>query len=435
MPDPFSDPIQNPNFVNQSYATPQQIAQQRAYANSLLGKVDTPVIGGAWTQGAANMLNAYLGAKQMSGANKEEQAATRTATQDLLEAAQSDDRAQMAKALTNPNIHPATAVAFSHLMQPGPPISIGPDSYSYPSAPTFGGGVTGKAPISGGQPQRLGVPPSGIMSPPPQQGQPVAPATPPANVPPQVNQQPLPPADVPIVRQSAQFTGQGNPQDIGPKSEDRFPDLPPLDLKQPPNKIMDTMAERKAISEAWTAKQRAKQAQVGQQEATTEGMKGASNPTPEEITSVGKSVLSDLENESPTAPLTGTAGHIASQIPSSPASDFQKKLQQLKNLAVIDYSIKLKDVNPGGRLIPILDKYEKSLGFDVSNNKELAINVKRFIDKYNSGETPGKSAPTTTTTAAPAQGGKGGIITPANAASPGGTVKVLRTIPKENYAR
>jgi len=197
MADPFSDPTQNPNFVNPAYASPQQFAQQRAYANALLAN-QPPVPGtrGGWTQGIANMVNALVGGHLARQADIQEQAANRAQMQALAGAFGKPNNLSGIIGSLGPMATPAQGLVAGEALRPGGPASTnisGPENVSYSgTAPTgsiyerqFNGGPINGAgnslPPTMNLPQ-IGptpLPPPGMNSEPPQvNNQPTIPATP-----------------------------------------------------------------------------------------------------------------------------------------------------------------------------------------------------------------------------------------------------------------
>ena len=139
---------QQPNFTNPAYASPEQLAQQRAYADALMkrsgGDVTRP------TGALANMIDALSGILNRNNANQIQQQAAQGNAADVtslasqLQGGQRPDPQTMGRLYANPMASPEARAFVDKLMTPQPVTS----AFGQPGFQSPSGGVQA-APIQG----------------------------------------------------------------------------------------------------------------------------------------------------------------------------------------------------------------------------------------------------------------------------------------------
>lgn len=383
----MADPLtESPTFVNPRYASPQQIAARRKYAEELMmGKGQQPVR--HWAQGLSNIANALMGGYTERKASAEEQASNLEFGRQLLQATSSKDPAQIMALMSNPRAQPLQALLIGKLLEWGPEQGV-----------TLPSGVALRKPV---EPyfNREAAP----------MGTPVGSTAPITPTPVQTTNEPPPPSSVGDIIPGSR-TVTGSPDEAFNRLGQQYgvPNLGELNRAG-----IQQAGELEAVKTAAGLK--------GAQTQTAAAQESVSTPIRQRIPEEIKSIKQQLEQETFYNPLTGKAGHVRAQIPGTPAFNLNMKLETVKDLTAQLYADQLRATNPTARIMPAqLEMYRQSLGLDLRDPATLKRSLDDLMKRYGGG-----TGYTPTPQAAPPQG-----AFPAQAGETlGGGYKVLRVTP------
>lgn len=370
MPD-----LMPPNFVNPDYASPEQIAQQRAYAKALQ---DAAVSGGAKTGiGAiASALMGFQGQRGMGQANAVEQASKQAQTKMLMEGMQdwqtTGNPAKLLGAISGPQANPLQAVIMRQLLEYGPQKSITTEGITGPTPPIGLGGGRG---ISGGG--VTGITPTSVRTTTEPVGRPM-PATP---------QAPVPAVNIPgggnLSDQN--ITGvqygpvTGAPPGIDPDLAKAIPTMKFLQTQKAETAAQQTEAQKRA-------EQRVKTDVTS--EITGDIKKNLQSDIPDALNFIDKY---------PTK-TTGRVAWMTANVPGTEAHAAAEKLKKIES-AVLQHEIQtIEDVEQ--RRVSPDEAYSirKRLGLDQQQDyKSLRYNLEQLQKRFGGGKTHSRQGPTNLT--------------------------------------
>jgi hypothetical protein len=374
MPDPFTE---SPNFINPAYASPQQIASMRQYAEQL--KTGALAGGKHPLDILASALMGYAGKKQGEQATSEEQRSNKQFAKELMDATASKDPAKLMEAMSNPRAGPYQALLLGKLMEWGPARELG-----LPGGVTMRGAYDpyfNKEPVQGA----AAVPPQATVAPPQQRAQPAPYQSAVGDVIPGTRTTTgSPDSAFPAITEVARGFGFGN---AGP---------------------LVSEAQRMATEHK---KSEAAATLAGAQEQTAKAQMPASQQVRQHVGPLVAEIIKELQNEQFYDPLTGKGGVAKSQIPGSHAYNVNKKISDLADMITSLRIDQLTATNPNRRIFPEdVSAFKRSQGLDIANPQGLMDNLKRIQREYGAGGTGYETTlplPSQPQGAFPAQAGEG----------------------------